>query len=354
VRLVLVSGGGGAGVATIAAATAVRASVGGIRTYLAGVDRSDLDRTLGPLDNLPPRLSVSGPDLGAVTSVNAADALAWVRSLARWLGLDEAIVNALPTTPGIRGFITLLLAVHHDAELSVVDLGPIAEALPVIHLLCIEPSTGEHAQLRSIGGRIAGSLLARLADVPRPDGAVEELGHEAATTLGRLRSIIRDPKRVSVRIVLPADSRAERIALECRTVCGLWGMGLDALIARAGACCDFAGDGRGRIMPWRPDAPRSIRELLDLGEGVYGGAAPSDVLAESPALRFEVIGAAIDLVVPLPERPAGQFRASRQGAVLRLRAGSWQRSIHLPPAVQPLRGSRAWHDGRVFRVRFEP
>ena len=47
-RLILVSGGGGAGVSTFAAATAVTAAARGVRTRLAAADPVRIDVVLGP------------------------------------------------------------------------------------------------------------------------------------------------------------------------------------------------------------------------------------------------------------------------------------------------------------------
>lgn len=60
-----------------------------------------------------------------------------------------------------------------------------------------------------------------------------------------------------------------------------------------------------------------------------------------------------DFVVPVPPRPIAELAVSRRGARLTVRAGAWRRTFRLPGLFEPLHGRRAWHDGQVFRVRFE-
>jgi arsenite-transporting ATPase len=324
VRLVLVTGGGGAGVTTFAAATAVRAATRGATTRLLGVEPAAFDAVLDPRTELPATLHVDWGDPTAIFAEDAAPAAAWFQALLGWAGLDGALAEDAGSLPLVRTVAVLLAAVEGDATFRVVDLGPVAEALPVLQLLCMEPASGSTGRLDRLAGTVAGPLLARLADLPQPSEAVRRAGERAMQRVALLRSLLRDRAATSLRLVLPSDGRAEGIARETRTLCGLWGIGLDMQVTR-------------------PDAVGSV----------YGTREPQMVLSAPPEPRVELRDGGADLIIPVPHRPAGEFSVRRRGVDLAVRAGRWRRTFRLPPVLQPLHGRRAWHDGEVFRVRFE-
>ena len=67
--------------------------------------------------------------------------LAWVGALLAWGGFDRALVDGLAMLPG-AGVVAALLAAAAPADgdsLTVVDLGPAREALPLLALLASKP-----------------------------------------------------------------------------------------------------------------------------------------------------------------------------------------------------------------------
>ena len=354
-RLLLITGAGGAGVTTFAAATALLAAERGRRTTLLATDLPSVEAALGPRAAWPATLAVHGPTPESIAGADAADVLAWLRSLLAWSGLDEAFAGDLALLPGSPVVAALLAAVDQATDLAVLDLGSAREALPVLHLLCTEPSSSRGMDaFGDLAARLMGPLVTRLVDLPRPSDAVRGAGAHAADRARRLRMLLRDASATSVRLLLPADDRAGRIDVEAETVLGLHGIGMDAFVCRGAA--PVAGRARSvapRWFPWSADVPRGCAGLATCAATVYGQSQPEDLLAPVSRPRIELTDAGADLVVPLPERPAADFGVSRQGMRLELRAGVWRRTFYLPPELQVLRGRRAWHDGEVFRVRFE-
>ncbi|MGH2583872.1 MAG: hypothetical protein ACRDJE_03055, partial [Dehalococcoidia bacterium] len=277
-----------------------------------------------PRTELPAALQVDADDPAAVLGEDATSAVAWLQAVLGWLGLEGALAEDIGSLPVVRTVAALLAAVEGDATFRVVDLGPVAEALPVLQLLCTEPASGSPDRLERLAGRVAGPLLARLADLPHPDEAVRRAGERLMHRAALLRSLLRDPATTSLRVVLPADGRADRITLDARTLSGLWGIGLDMVVR----CPDSA-------------------------ESAYGTRDPCAVLSPPAVPRVELHDGGADLIIPVPGRPAGEFSVRRRGVDLAIRAGRWRRTLRLPPVLQSLHGRRAWHDGAVFRVRFE-
>ena len=354
-RLLLITGAGGAGVTTFAAATAVLTAERGRRTTLLAADLPSVEALLGPPEAWPAALTVQGPTPESIAGADAADVLACLRSLLAWSGLDEALAGDLALLPGVPVVAALLAAVDQATDLAVLDLGSAREALPVLHVLCTAPSRslGTYA-FDDLAARLMGPLVTRLVDLPRPSDAVRGAGAYTADRARRLRLLLRDASATSVRLLLPADGRAGRIDVEVETVLGLHGIGMDALVCRGAA--PVAGRARSVAplwFPWSADVPRGCAGLATCAATLYGQSQPEDLLAPVPRSRIELTDAGADLVLPLPERPAADFGVSRRGMRIELRAGVWRRTFYLPPELQFLKGRRAWHDGEVFRVRFE-
>jgi arsenite-transporting ATPase len=356
VRILLITGGGGAGVTTFAAATAVLAAATGSQTHLLSTDAAALESVLGPDSGRPSRLTISAPQPDNVLGEQSPAVMRWLAALLAWGGLDESLAGDISLLPESRAVAALLTAAA-DAErhdLTVIDLGPAAEALVVLHLLATDPSGDDEAEpFNRTATRVLAPLLARIVDLPRPGEPVRDAGRLAAGRLQRLQSLLRDGSTLSMRVVLPADARAPLIAVETRTVAGLHGIGLDALVSRGQAPGGEPLPPAGLVLPWAAIRPAGCESLAALAAAAYGDLSPVALLAPPPAPRADLHETGADLVLPLPSRPAAEFSVSRRGQRLTVRAGRWRRTFRLPALFAPLHGRRAWHDGDAFRVRFE-
>ena len=349
-RLILFTGAGGAGVTTLAAATAVAVAVEGHAVRLLSRDPDALDAVLGPRTAQPAGLTLDSHGSRSGIGAEAAAVADWLKALLGWAGLEPELVDEIPLLPGAAALMALLRA-GESAETAVVDLGPVADTLPLLHLLHV--AAGSVLDIQPHSGRtsrLVAPLLSRLVDLPRPGEAVQQTGRRAAERLRRLRAMVRDGAVTSVRVVLPGDRRAATVLRETATVCGLHGIALDAIFDRGGS----AGVGDAGLLdtPWCAGAPVGAAALLDLAR-VYGGRSPLDILCPPAVPVVELVDSGAELVLPLPQRPAEEFRVSRRGARLDLRAGPWRRAFLLPDELHGMRGRRAWHDGAVFRVTFE-
>jgi hypothetical protein len=226
-------------------------------------------------------------------------------------------------------------------------------ALPLIHLLCTDPRATREERPDAGIRRLLQPIVTYALDIPRPEDAVRRAGEDAEGRIQRLRSLLRDPSRLSLRLLLPEDMRAERLRQDAQTVAGLWGIGLDLV---AGRVRGVAGGPDRRIadrqMPWSDAPPIGAEALLRVAAALYGDEQPGSLLRPAAAPRVEPRPDGADLVLPIPSRPAPEFRVRRTGDELDVGAGRWRRRLQLPPDVQRMHGRRGWHDGDVFRVRF--
>lgn len=473
-RVLLITGGGGAGVTTVARASAVLCANQGRRVALLGAAQDadmrrvasaaltpttvgDADARLTQAESVPSlvvaggsahrrgaadaglessiapgkggQLTVSTPDIRALLGGDDAEAIDWLGAVLRWGGLDDWLAADLHGLPGMDTVAALLSVVALTVDVVVVDLGALLPALQVLHLLCTDPAP--RAAARPTGGvaRLAGSVLARLADLPHPSARVRSTGDDLADRLARLRSILRDPQQTTIRLVLPADPRATVLRREGETVCGLHGIHLDAIIqrdpatpspgsvspgaAQEGSPLDEAApSSRGPLTdvriahrigevtqhsisptdtqeplmlgrasnqgsgampnasarayglageatvplvlraPWLAHSPDRDEADADYAARIYADRAPDAALGSMRAPRFEVGVTTLDLVLPLPARPATDLRVRRLPNGIEVTAGRWRRVFPLPHGYTDWQGQRAWHDGDTFRVRF--
>ena len=351
-RLILFTGAGGAGVTTLAAATAVAIAAAGRVVRLLGRHAAALDVVLGPRAALPAALAPAPHVPEPVFGADTAGVAEWLQALLTWAGLEGDLAEEVPLLPGADA-LTALLRGSESGDTTVVDLGPVAEALPLLHLLLGAAGGVLEAWPFAGGSGLAAPLLSRLVDLPRPNKVVQQAGRRTAERLRGLRSLLRDSAATSLRVVLPADGRAAHVVREARTVCGLHGIALDAVIDRgAGRSDSGSHDGSCLEAAWRRDPPVGPAALLGLAE-VYGSGSPAERLREPSLPSVSLLATGAELVLPLPQRPAEEFQVSRRGARLEVRAGRWRRALILPEEVRAMRGRRAWHDGAVFRVIFE-
>src|SRR3970040_847286 len=102
-RLILVTGKGGAGASTLAAATAAALAGGGRRTLALGVGRALAAAFGRPLGQRPVPLAA---DLWALEAVpghhdEPGPFLDWLRDLFAWRNMDETVADAIAALPGL-------------------------------------------------------------------------------------------------------------------------------------------------------------------------------------------------------------------------------------------------------------
>jgi hypothetical protein len=283
---------------------------------------------------------------------DAAAVLRWLRPALRRVELDEWTAEDLQALPVVRGLAALLAAVEGNPDLAVVDAGPTDEALALLQILCLDPARGRRPVAGLTAGQIAGTIVAQAIDMPRADAPVKEAGRRLTERIAALSSSTRDPAVSSLRVVVPDDDRAAGLVIDVRTFAGLWGIGLDALAYRVASTAAAKADD-GLVIPLCAGPPQGAARLHNLGEAVYGVRSPELPLAQAQGPYIETRDGGADLVLPVPELPASAFQVGRRGSELKIKAGRWRRALPLPPLLQPMHARRAWHDGRVFRVRFE-
>ncbi|MER7715771.1 ArsA-related P-loop ATPase [Streptomyces flaveolus] len=380
-RTILITGPGGSGRTTVAAATALAAARAGTRTLLLGADRDDtLGAALGVRTGpepatVEPGLTVRRPDAAEGFRDGLAALQDRAASALDLLGAARLDAEELTPLPGADE-LALLRAVRDAAlaeahELLVVDLPPAPRALALLALpeelrrylrRLLPPERQAARALRPVLGRLAG--------VPMPAESLYEAAAGWDLELAATEAVLADRHTVVRLVAEPGPAGADALR-SARLGLALRGMRTDLLVANRVLPEDAPADSwlagplaqqRKALDEWQGAYdvrtvahlgrdPRGVDDLAALdAPGVNPDAAPvewpvSDRLADDGVLVWHI---------PLPGAIRDALDLVRRGDELVVTAGPFRRIVPLPSALR-----RCTVDGAALRdgtlaVRFAP
>ncbi|WP_420081034.1 ArsA family ATPase [Streptomyces sp. JL4002] len=371
----LISGPGGAGRTTVAAATALAAARRGHRVLLLSGDPGDpLTPLLG--DPLPPGLRLARVDSGREFRDELVALQERGSALLGMVGARPLAAEELTELPGAEEF-ALLRALRRAAaapgtDLVVVDLPPLHRAVTTLAL---------PAQLRRYLARLLPAekqaaralrpVLAQLAGVPMPAQWLYEAAARWDEELAAVQAVV-EADTTEVRLVAepgPAASDALRLGrlglalqqLDVRTVVA------NRMVPRD--CADpwlagIAAQQEKHAAEWAADLP--VVPLAHLGADPRGTddldrLAADGLVPQVPAPRRAwtvedrlAADGVLVWVVPLPGAVKSDLDLVRRGDELMLTAGPHRRIVPLPSALRRCTVSGAALADGELRIRFTP
>ncbi len=379
-RTILITGPGGSGRTTVAAATALAAARDGTRTLLLGADRTDtlgaaLGTATGPAPRqVAPHLTAWRPDAAErfredltafqTRATTALDLLGASR-------LDPEEVTPLPGAEELsllRALRDAALAETHD--LVVVDLPPTPQALALLALpeelrrylrRLLPPERQAARALRPVLGRLAG--------VPMPAEWLYETAARWDLDLAAVEAVLADRDTV-VRLVAepgPAGADAVRAA---GLALALRGLRPDVLVAnrvlpeaaRDTWPAGLIAQQRKTLDEWR--ASYDVRTVAHLGGDPRGtedlaALAVPGVNSTTSTVEWSVADRLADdgvLVwhIPLPGAIRDELDLIRRGDELLVSAGQFRRILPLPSALRRCTVAGAALRDDELRIRFAP
>ncbi|MEU0740376.1 ArsA-related P-loop ATPase [Streptomyces sp. NPDC006134] len=380
-RTILITGPGGSGRTTVAAATALAAAREGTRTLLLGADRDD---TLGAALGTPtgpgpvsaaPHLTVWRPDPAQGFRDDLAALQDRAASALDLLGAARLDPEELTPLPGAEELALLralrdgALAERHD--LLVVDLPAAPRALALLALpeelrrylrRLLPPERQAARALRPVLGRLAG--------VPLPAESLYEAAARWDTELAAAEAVLAD-RSTAVRLVAePGPAGADAVRATALGL-ALRGLPVEALVANRVLPEDAPAGGwlagpvaqqRKTLEEWQETYdvhrvahlgrdPRGADDLAALAvPGVTARTRPvewpvADRLAEDGVLVWRI---------PLPGARREELDLVRRGDELVVAAGPLRRIVPLPSALRRCTvDGAALRDGEL-KVRFAP
>ncbi|KOV98300.1 hypothetical protein ADK65_21415 [Streptomyces sp. NRRL B-1140] len=379
-RTILITGPGGSGRTTLAAATALAAAAEGDRTLVLGTDRTD---TLGAALGVPtgarrveaaPRLAAWRPDPAGDFRKDLVALQERASSALDLLGASRLDPDELTPLPGAEE-LTWLRALR-DAALSdkydtvVVDLPPAPQALALLALpeelrrylrRLLPPERQAARALRPVLGRLAG--------VPMPAEWLYETAARLDLELAAVEAVVADRGTVVRLVAEPGPAGAEALRAT-RLGLALRGLRTDVVVANrvlpeASPDTWLAGpvaQQRKTLEEWRETYdvrtvahlgrdPRGADDLTALAVPGTGQTAPAadwpvtDRLGEDGVLVWRI---------PLPGAIREELDLVRRGDELVVTAGRFRRIVPLPSVLRRCTVDGAALREGELRIRFAP
>ncbi|MGW1314094.1 ArsA-related P-loop ATPase [Streptomyces sp. NPDC002426] len=383
-RTVLVTGPGGAGRTTVAAATALASARDGRRTLLISADAVPAFPAGAEPVEVAERLDCARIDSAAHFRGELLELQARASGVLDLLGanrLDGEELTELPGSAQLAVLHTLRRAAEGDwaergYDVLVVDLPPLADALALLAL----PEQLRRYLRRLLprerqAARALRPVLAQLAGVPMPAQWLYEAAARKDAELAAVQALIEDGA-TTVRLAAEPGQAGQEALRSARTGLALHGLRVDSLVATRVLprhstdpwFADLAARQEKCLDHWHQEwAPgTSVRETAHLGREPRT-AEDLALLAESCAPDDRAAGHAGDpwwtedagdgviaWCLPLPGAVKEDLKLVRRGDELLLTAGPFHRIVRLESALRRCTVSGAALTDGVLRVRFTP
>ncbi|MFF9847472.1 ArsA family ATPase [Streptomyces litmocidini] len=368
-RIILVTGPGGAGRTTLAAATALAEAQAqaraGHRVLLVSEDAEPVEgiRTLRPDPGADFRREFLALQARSSTALDLLGAAPF----------EDAELTELPGSRPFALLRALRDAAAGDHDLAVVDLPPLDEALALLAL---------PAQLRRYlrrllpperqAARALRPMLAQLAGVPMPAQWLYETTARWEAELAAVQAVVEAPT-TTVRLVVEPGPAAARALRTARLGLAVQRLALDAVVANrilpdgsedpwlAGLAAEqhrhlaelrTTAGGRLYELPHLGRAPRGAEDLALLAP-VRPEPAPVPVPEWTVEDRREEDGVLV-WHIPLPGAVKEELSLVRRGDELLLTVGAFRRGVPLPGALRRCTVTGAGLVEGDLRVRFTP
>ncbi len=384
-RILLVTGKGGVGKTTIAAATGLRAAEMGYRTLVTSTDpaHSLADAFQVKLEDNPTRIATrlvaQQIDSQQRLEESWGDVRDHLTELFDWSGLKGIEAEELTVFPGMDEIFALASVRDHAAsgnyDLIVVDCAPTAETLRLLSLP--EVLSWYMEKIFPIGRRVASfvrPVLNRVTSLPVADDKVFAAVASFYERLDGIRDILSDPEITSARLVMNPEKMVISEARRTYTYLGLFGYAVDTAIVN-------------RVLPdtvtdpyfdrWQEIQKNHLESVYDgfadvdirelrlfdeemvgmdrlrlVGEELYEGRDPTDHFSSGRSFRVEDEGDNVVLVLTVPFVDKADVDVLRHGDELFITVGPYRRSFVLPDSLKRREVRRAQLVDAELRVTF--
>lgn len=384
-RIVLVTGKGGVGKTTVAAATALASADSGKRTLVTSTD---------PAHSLADALTVAlGTEPSQVVDMLDGQQIDTQQQLDRyWGSIRKQLIEVLDwggaagieaeeflVFPGMDELFALLEVNRHarsgDYDVLVVDCAPTAETLRLLSLPEVlswyfEKVLPTERRLM----RAARPLLNRLTNLPIPEDEVFTAAQSVFTSVEGVKELMAQPEITSARLVVNPEKMVIDEARRTYSYLGLFGYGVDGVVVNR-VLPDIVEDPY--FQRWRSiqkghlnsiddafaEVPRLRLRLFDdemvgvdrlrvMASELYGETDAIDDFDATSPFRVVESDKEVTMELDVPFFDKSDLDVFRHGHELYVQLGSFRRSFLLPDALQRRDVTRARLDDGTLRVSF--
>ena len=386
-RVLLYTGKGGVGKTTIAAATAVKSAELGYRTIVLSTDAAHsladaFDISLsGEPKAIAPNLWGQETEMSQTLKTYWSDIQDWMAALMAWRGLEEIIADEMAIVPGMEELANLLYIVNYyysgEYDVIIVDCAPTGETL---RLLSFPEHLRWWMEKMFPIGRTATSLVRPFVrpflNIPLPGDKVFQSAERLFEELARMRALLTDPEKASVRIVVNPERMVIKEAQRTFTYLNLYGYTTDLIICN-------------RLIPeevsdryfdsWKESQTRHYQVIEEcfaplpilrvpllehevvgmpmlkvMAQALYGDRDPAQLFYHGQAQDIEREDGYYVLTLSLPFVTKSDVSLVRNGDELLVQVGSYRRNIILPRTLVGLPVKEAKFEDEGLRIRFGP
>lgn len=388
-RVILMTGKGGVGKTSVAAATGLRCAELGYKTLVLSTDpaHSLADSFDMELEHAPRlvRPNLWGAELDALMELegNWGAVKRYITQVLQARGLEGVEAEELAILPGMDEIFSLVRMKRHydegEYDVLIIDSAPTGTAL---RLLSLPEVAGWYMrrfykplQAMSIVLRpLVEPLFRPIAGFSLPDKQVMDAPYEFYEQIEALEKVLTDNQQTSVRLVTNPEKMVIKESLRAHAYLSLYNVATDLVVAN-------------RIIPdevtdpffrrWKENQqqyrheihenfrPLPIKEvplfseemcgmeaLERLKETLYADEDPAQVYYKETTLRVVQEQNQYSLEVYLPGIPKNKIELSKTGDELNIRIGNHRRNLVLPQALAAMQPAGAKMEDDYLKIRF--
>lgn len=388
-RVILMTGKGGVGKTSVAAATGLRCAELGYRTLVLSTDPAhsladsfDLELGHNPVSVRP---NLWGAELDALMELedNWGAVKRYITQVLQARGLEGVQAEELAILPGMDEIFGLVrMKRHYDEEkfdVLIIDSAPTGTAL---RLLSLPEVSGWYMrrfykplQKISVALRpLVEPFFKPIAGFSLPDQEVMDAPYEFYEQIEALERILTDNTQTSVRLITNPEKMVIKESLRAHAYLSLYNVATDLIVANR-IIPDQVSDPffarwkehqqqyRREIhenfhplpvkeVPLYPEEMCGLAALERLKETLYADEDPSQVYYKETTLRVVQEQGQYSLELYLPGVPKNQVELSKTADELNIRIGNHRRNMVLPQALAALQPSGATMEADYLKIKF--
>jgi arsenite-transporting ATPase len=391
-RVILMTGKGGVGKTSVAAATGLRCAELGYRTLVLSTDPAhSLADSLELELSHEPRLvreHFHAAELDALLELekNWGAVKRYISEVLQARGLEGVEAEELAILPGMDEIFSLVRMKRHydegEYDVLIIDSAPTGTALRLLSLPEVagwymrrfyKPLQAVSAALRPL----VEPLFRPVAGFSLPNKEVMDAPYEFYEQLEALEKVLTDPSETSVRLVTNPEKMVIKESLRAHAYLSLYNVSTDMVIAnriipetvtdpffsrwkesqnvyRQEIQSDF-NPLPIKEVPSFPEELCGLQALERLKETIYGEEDAAQVYYKETTLKVIQSGdQQYSLELYLPGIPKSQVDLSKTGDELNVRIGNHRRNLVLPQALAALQPSGAKMEDDYLKISFAP
>jgi arsenite-transporting ATPase len=388
-RVLLMTGKGGVGKTSVAAATGLRCAELGYKTLVLSTDPAhsladSFDMELGH----EPRLvqpNLWGAELDALMELegNWGAVKRYITDVLQARGLEGIEAEELAILPGMDEIFSLVrMKRHHDEgeyDVLIIDSAPTGTALRLLSLPEVagwymrklyKPFQAVSEVLRPL----VEPLFRPVAGFSLPTREVMDAPYEFYEQLVELEKVLTDAATTSVRLVTNPEKMVIKESLRAHAYLSLYNVGTDLVIANRIIPEEVQDPFFQRMKEKQQEYKQEIHDdfrplpvkevplfaeemcgleaLYRLKDTLYKDEDPAQVYYKETTLRVVQENSNYSLELYLPGIPKDKIELSKSADELNIRIGNHRRNLVLPQALAALQPSGAKMEDDYLKIRF--